>query len=355
MGIDSAMKALYRFALVASALGAACTVHGTDVPELTGPSEYGLSVVITATPDSITQDGASQSSIVIVARDANGKGVSAVSMRVETAVDGTVQDYGLLSARTVVTGSDGRATLVYTAPPPPPSIGGSGIVVTVGATPIGSNYQASNTQTVAIRLLPPGVVLPPASAPTARFSVSPVPVSAGIPANFDGSASCATQAACSSTAGITNFAWNFGDGSSGAGQIVTHAFAAPGTYNVTLTVTNDRGLSTPLSQAVTVGASADPSVVIDVSPGDPITTGTVVNLSGERSKAAPGRTLTQFNWNLGTSAVVGPTGQPVPGGQFPTGLRQSIRFTVPGRYTVILSVLDDAGQKGTATVTVNVQ
>ncbi len=89
------MKAAFRYVFLAAlAVSSACTVHGTDVPALAGPSEFGLSVVVTATPDAISQDGASQSSIAAVARDPNGKGVSGVAIRVQTAVNGVVQDYG---------------------------------------------------------------------------------------------------------------------------------------------------------------------------------------------------------------------------------------------------------------------
>ena len=40
-----------------------------------------------------------------------------LTLRTETRVGGTPVDFGTLSARSVVTGSDGKATLVYTAPP----------------------------------------------------------------------------------------------------------------------------------------------------------------------------------------------------------------------------------------------
>ena len=38
-------------------------------------------------------------------------------------------------------------------------------------------------------------------------------------------------------------AWNFGDGTTGSGQDVTHDYAAEGTYTVTLVVTLDDGNS----------------------------------------------------------------------------------------------------------------
>ena len=48
---------------VAALLGAACTVHQTEAAAVSGPSETALSVTITASPDSISQDGRSTSTI----------------------------------------------------------------------------------------------------------------------------------------------------------------------------------------------------------------------------------------------------------------------------------------------------
>jgi len=231
---------------------------------------------------------------------------------------------------------------VYTAPPPAATLGGSGRTVSIVATPIGTDYQAANPHTVDIRLLPPGVVLPPASAPTAAFTVSPIPVSSGVATNFDASSSCATQASCSSTAGLANFVWTFGDGSSGVGQFTTHTFTTPGIFTVTLTVTNDRGLSASVSQPVAVVNSAPPTAIFVVSPANP-RVGTVLNFNADQSKAAAGRTITQYSWNWGD----GTPGQV-------TGFVAQHAYTAAGTYTVVLSVLDDAGQKGTATTTLTV-
>ena len=136
-----------RLTIGALVLSAACTTSQQTVPPLAGPSEFALSLRVTATPDSISQDGASQSSIVVNAFDPNGRGISGLALRIDMAVNGVLQDYGTLSARTIVTGTDGRATTVYTAPvPPPPAAGGSSTVVTIMATPTGSNYVTANPQ-----------------------------------------------------------------------------------------------------------------------------------------------------------------------------------------------------------------
>jgi len=43
--------------------------------------------------------------------------------------------------------------------------------------------------------------------------------------------------------GIISYAWDFGDGSHGEGAVVQHSYSKTGTYNVTLTVKDNRGLN----------------------------------------------------------------------------------------------------------------
>src|SRR5712691_8923928 len=102
--------------VVALAFSAACGVHQTEAPPVSGPSELAMSVVPTAIPDSISQDGASQSSIMVLVRDNNARPIQGLAIRLEMAVGGTIQDFGTLSSRTIVTGSDGKAFAIYTAP-----------------------------------------------------------------------------------------------------------------------------------------------------------------------------------------------------------------------------------------------
>src|SRR5262249_60132349 len=99
---------------------AACTVKDTKTPALNGPSGLALTLRVTAVPDTINQDGGSQSSIRVSAIGPDGRPAAAVPLRMEISIAGTPVDYGTLSARTIVTGGDRPASVVFPAPPAPP-------------------------------------------------------------------------------------------------------------------------------------------------------------------------------------------------------------------------------------------
>ena len=308
----------------------ACTVHQADTPPVAGPSGLATAVTLTATPDTIVQDGASQSSITITAIGPDGKPRSGLALRLGTSVNGVAQDFGTLAARTVVTGSDGRATTVFTSPPQSLLTAGTVQKVSITATAIGTDALTSpvfGTPSVDIRLMPQGVILPPAGTPTAQFNVSPSPVNTGVPTIFDASPSTAGTNATSLT-----YSWSFGDGTASAtGQIATHTFTAPGTYNVTLTVTNDRGLSASVVTPVQVSASPAPTGDWVYSPNAP-NVGETVFFNADPIKPASGRTIVQYSWNFGDGTTA-------------SGFQTTHAFTAPATYTVTLSVRDDLDQK----------
>src|SRR5580765_3587211 len=329
-------------ALACVLIATGCTVKSSEAPPLTGPSGLALTLNVNAIPDAINQDGGSQSSVKVTAIGPDGRGLAALPLRLDMVVNGTAQDYGTLSARSIVTNSDGVATAVYTAPPSPASgVFGScsglpGNCVSIVATPTSTNFATANPERVTIRLVPTGVVLPPAGSPVASFSASPTPAQMNVPVTFDASASTPGTGATQ----ITSYSWSFGDGSSGTGRSVSHTFTSQQNFNVTLTGTNDRGLTNSTTNAVSVGSVAAPNPTFVFSPGAP-QIGQAIVFNADQSTAAPGHALTVFGWNFGDGATA-------------NGSITTHAYTTAGAYNVVLSVADDTGQKSTKSTTVTV-
>ena len=192
----------------------------------------------------LSLDGSSQTLITVEARDANGQPAPNVPLRVEILADGQAVDFGTISARTLVTGSNGRATFTYTAP----SFVG-------GAIP----RSAAQRDADRVRTRPrtsdessPSGSCRPASSAARRprgFTFLPTNPAAFTDVRFDGSTSTAGLGAV-----ITSYVWDFGDGTSGTGVTATHQYDAAGNYLVRLTVTDSNGVSNQsAAQTVTVG------------------------------------------------------------------------------------------------------
>jgi len=139
---------------------------------------------------------------------------------------------------------------------------------------------------------------------------------------------------------LTAYAWDFGDGAQGAGQRVTYAFRTPGTYRVTLAVTDDSGTSTATTddEAIVV-VNAPP--VADAGP-DRIVTASSVTFDGGGSRDPDGR-IARYDWDFGD----GTSGT----GRAPTHVYQKI-----GEYRVRLTVTDDSGtERNSASDTMRVR
>ena len=82
-----------------------------------------------------------------------------------------------------------------------------------------------------------------------------------------------TAAGSTDTAGIVAYNWTFGDGTVGRGYEVNKSYAAAGTYNVTLNVTNAYGVSRTITKAVVVVAPGGGSGPGSGAPGLVLMTG----------------------------------------------------------------------------------
>ena len=313
---------------------AGCTIEKQDAPPASGPSEMATSISVTASPDILRQDGASQSQITVQAQDAKGQALRNLAIRLDIYVGNSIVDFGQLSVKSVTTGTDGRATVLYTAPPAPAQAVDSLTVVRIVATPVGTDYGNALERAVSIRLVPLGVVLPTNGAPVASFISSPSAPLTQSPVTFDGSSSYDLDGR------IMAYAWNFGDGSTGTGAVAQHQYTSGGSYTVTLTVTDDRGLTNSKSDSINVLGGGNPSALFDYSPQNPMVNQQVY-FNAAKSTAVTGRTIVRYDWDYGN-------------GRQDSGQLAWEVFTKAQTYKVTLTVTDDAGKKGTASVDVKV-
>jgi PKD repeat protein len=342
--VEKNMSTLSKCCAVAlSLVVSACTVQETPIPALTGPSEYALRVALQAIPDSILQDGASQAVITIEAGTPDGQPVRGLPLRIEMLVGGVLLDYGTLSSKTVVTDNDGRARVTYTSPPRLPEPVDTFTIVTFLVTPIGNDYRGETARQVDIRLVPPGILLPPNATPQASFTFQPLNPQILSDVVFDASGTtdevdengnpipCGTRC---------TYTWDFGDGNTGSGIFATHQYRNIGSYLVRLTVSDSRGATSTVTRSVTVGGGTPPTASFTFSPSSPAINQAVF-FNAEASRPATGRRIVSYAWDFGN-------------GRTDQGVTVSRAFSAAGTYTVVLTVTDDAGSQATATQTLTV-
>src|SRR5262249_33897782 len=149
---------------------------------------------------------------------------------------------------------------------------------------------------------------------------------------------------------ITDYTWDFGDGSTfdgsntfdgGTSPTTTHTYARGGPYTVTLTVTNKFGQTATATQTVTADiaptASLNPSATV-TTPGSPV--------SFDASGSSPGAdgTIADYEWDFGDGPPAEHTATP----------NDNHTYADPGHYTATLTVTDDLGTPDTTTESITV-
>jgi PKD repeat protein len=136
---------------------------------------------------------------------------------------------------------------------------------------------------------------------------------------------------------ITAYEWDFGDGSTGAGKSVEHAYEKEGNYTVRLRVVDDSGADR--SANVTAIISDKPPVSL---PGNDTnaTVGKAVWFNGADSYDPDG-SIVRYDWSFGDGTVE-------------QGEAMMHVYDMPGIYNVTLKVTDDSGSNATASMAVDV-
>lgn len=169
-------------------------------------------------------------------------------------------------------------------------------------------------------------VEPPPAVPDAQFTWLPESPGTGEEVQFTD-----TSATPADTT-ITAWDWDFGDDETSEEQNPKHTYNEPGTYTVSLTVTNSDNETDTVTHDIEVSA-LKPTADFDYSPAAP-DVGDVITFE-DKSTAVDPATITGWAWDLGdgnTSPVQNPTHA----------------YAAMGTYTVSLIVTDSYDQTSNA-------
>ena len=141
--------------------------------------------------------------------------------------------------------SKGSATKIYNSIPINPNSKASLVVNNgiFGDMSVDTNGDGNTDETVTPMVHSGSVFVPEAS-----FESTQIEPFSVLEVEFDGTLSSDPDG------DIVDYTWDFGDGTTGSGETITHQFSSTGTYDVILTVTDDDGLSTKtLGQVIVRG------------------------------------------------------------------------------------------------------
>ena len=209
-----------------------------------------------------------------------------------------------------------------------------------GVTP-SCSYSTSGTKTVTLTVTS-GAISRSATVPI-TVHTPPIAnagsdqiVAFGSEVSFDGSGSIDPDG------GDLTYSWDFGtDADPATSSAVTPfcLYGSTGDKTVTLTVTDDEGVSRSDTVTITVH---DPPIA-DAGPDQIVTVDTEVSFDGSGSRDPDGGELT-YSWDFGADAV------PATG----SGVTPSCSYTMTGAKTATLTVTDDEGVSRSDTVTITV-
>lgn len=229
---------------------AGCGMDKTSIPELVGPAELGLSLYLDARPDVVTADGYSTVSLQATARNQIGQPAPGVGVFFTLAdASGNFADIGKLNTNTAVTGSNGVAQVIYTAPPRTDQTANTSILIAV--RPIGgdANGQIYRTVRIELRSAEPRLFpqIPGNVTPNCQFVMEPATGVLRLGQDL------LLQSSANDEDGyIVRYHWDLGDGSTEDKPDIVYRYALPGSYTVTHVVTDNGGLESTCTKAVTV-------------------------------------------------------------------------------------------------------
>lgn len=324
--------------MFAVAAASACGIEKQSAPPLAGPSEYGISITLTASPEVLTQDGESQTVITAVVRNDASQPIPNMTIRWDGTASTSRAMPVILSSTASVTDGNGGTTILLTSPPPPTETPSSPDTITIRATPIANGSDAATARSVTVRLRPMDTVPFRNSNPVAGFTIIPSRPLVGQDVTFNAQETMDEGEPCQSRC---RYIWNFGDLTTGEGLVVTHRYLLPAPLTITLTVVDDRNGVGSLDRALQVDGPTPPVANFTVSPSSP-QAGANVTFNATSSTVGTGATITAYLWDFGDGTSTVSTTVPA----------ITRAYANPGTYIVTLTVTDSIARTATRTATV---
>src|SRR5262249_10663126 len=166
--------------------------------------------------------------------------------------------------------------------------------------------------------------------PAATFTITPRNGSTSSRVTFDASGTTDKEG------NINGYFWNFGDGTHAHGKLFKKKFTRVGSYTVVLTVTDKGGASDKAQRAIEISKNNPPIAKYKITPlsgkGD---TNTVFTYDASLSRDTDG-TIEDYIWDFGD------------GSKKAHGKIVEHTYSKEGKYTVTLTVVDNAGGEGDA-------
>jgi len=182
-----------------------------------------------------------------------------------------------------------------------------------------------------------------ATAQTTATITQGLNVSAGGP--YSGTISQGIQFTATATGTVPSdvvYTWDFGDGFTGTGMTVTHAYTTTGTFNVKLSAASATTMQTGFATTTATIAAQNPNITITIGGPTTATAGQPVTFTVSPTGNVPSDVVYTFNFGDQTANA--------------TGTSVTHTFAAPGTYTVNVSAssASNPSSGGAASLTVTV-
>ena len=174
-----------------------------------------------------------------------------------------------------------------------------------------------------------GAAISVTSGPQVVATATPTTGDAGLPIGF-------TASTVSPGTPPLSYAWEFGDGSNGTGANTSHRYSAPGSYLVSVNVSD--AVLASANASITVVVAASPTAAIELAPESPNTSAPASLFAMVTGGTGP----FSYSWTFGDGAR----------SSLPSPLHQ---YNATGSYLVNVWANDSVGGSAHATLSVTVQ